>query len=228
MTVNQMAQILVREQAEKSGDPNFIAMVENWIASALKVIAMKSNWKFFQKNFSFATAASNPFYNLPEEARKIKFLQISNTDTTLIYRDKGKSATLRQDFEQLGTPKFWSYVNSVNVSGDNFRRIELTPIPNSIMDINGEYYYHPIDIVSSSEIPLDQSFDEAIMCFVRSKMMKVDKNYIGANLEMKDFDTNLASAIVAERQQSAENVVNEPTDIPAARMFNHRLRYTWE
>jgi hypothetical protein len=59
-------------------------------------------------------------------------------------------------------------------------------------------------------------------------MMKVDKNYAGASIEMADFNGLLATAIMMERQKPAEEPVNEPTDIPSARMYNHRLRYTWE
>lgn len=228
MTINQLAQILVREQAEKQSDPNFISMVENWIASALKVIALKSNWKFFQKDFTFDTVALQSEYNLPEEARQIKWLQLSTSDTKLIYRDKKRLADFRQDFEQLGTPKFWTYSDNIIVSMNPLKRIELIPKPPSIMTVIGEYYFHPVNITSSTEIPLDESFDEIIQCYVRSKMMKVDKNYAGATLEMQDFNTLLAMAIQMERTKPAEDVVNEPTDIPAARMFNHRLRYTWE
>lgn len=228
MTVNQLAQILVREQAEKQSDPNFIAMVENWIASALKVIALKSQWKFFQKDFTFNTVALQSIYSLPEEARQVKWLQLSNSDTVLIYRDRRKQAELRQDFEQVGTPKFWSYTTNTVVSMNPLKQIELTPKPPSIVPVIGEYYYHPVNINSSYEIPLDESFDEIIQCYVRSKMMKVDKNYAGASLEMQDFNVLLNTAIAMERTKPAEQVVNEPTDIPSARMFNHRLRYTWE
>lgn len=228
MTINQLAQILVREQAEKQSDLNFIAMVENWIASALKVIALKSNWKFFQKNFTFNTEALLSEYNLPEEARQVKWLQLSNTDTKLIYRDERKLAELRQDFEELGTPKFWSYTDNIVLATNPLKRIRLTPKPPSIMTVIGEYYFHPVNITTDYEIPLDESFDEIIQCYVRAKMMKVDKNYAGASLEMQDFNNLLATAIQSERQKPAEDVVSEATDIPAARMFNHRLRYTWE
>lgn len=228
MTVNQLAQILVREQAEKQGDLNFIAMVENWIASALKVIALKSQWKFFQKDFTFNTVALQSEYTLPEEARQVKWLQLSVSDTKLIYRDKKRLADFRQDFEQLGTPKFWTYSNNTVVSMNPLKGIELIPIPNSIFTVIGEYYFHPVNIASDYEIPLDESFDEIIQCYVRGKMMKVDKNYAGATLEMNDFNTLLNTAIAMERLKPAEDVVNEPTDIPSARLFNHRLRYTWE
>lgn len=228
MTVNQLAQILVREQAEKQGDTNFIGMVENWIASALKVIALKSNWKFFKKEFSFNTVPSQQEYNLPEEARQVIWLQLSNTDTKLIYREKRKQADLRIDFEQLGTPKFWSYADNIVSATNPLKRISLQPTPPSVIPVIGEYYFHPINITTSYEIPLDESFDEIIQCYVRSKMMKIDKNYAGATLEMQDFNSLLNTAIVMERQKPAEELVNEPTDIPSARMFNHRLRYTWE
>lgn len=228
MTVNQLAQILVREQSEKQGDLNFISMVENWIASALKVIALKSNWKFFKKDFEFDTVALQPDYTLPEEARQIIWLQIANTDTKLIYRDKRKQAELRVDFEQLGTPKFWAYTENTVISMNPRKQFTLQPIPPSIMHIIGEIYYHPVNITSATEIPLDESFDEIIQCYVRSKMQKIDKNYTGATLEMADFNLLLNTAIQMERQKPAEELVNEPTDIPAARMFNHRLRYTWE
>lgn len=234
MTINQLAQILIREESERQGDPNFVTMVENWINSAIKVIAIQSNWQFFRKEYLFNTFVGTVFpdhgiYTLPKDAKRVQYVRITSLDKRVTYRSASALARERYDLDQFGEPKFWWYGDDrVDADGDARKSIVFTPIPTAVVEIEAPYYYSPQTLASAAHIPLSDEFFEPISSYVRGKMKRsTEKDYAGANIEMRDFKETLSALIATYRTQPAEENGNMETDLPRDRRVG-RLRYAWE
>lgn len=54
---------------------------------------------------------------------------------------------------------------------ENFSRVQLYPLPDSVFPINVQYYIEPLDMVNSGDVsPLGHDFDEAIILLATSKV----------------------------------------------------------
>lgn len=231
MTVNELALIMARERGERQDDPNFVAMAENWIKGAIKVIAIQSNWRFFlNDDFNFDTVALQKEYTMPEDFRYAKFFQLTVLNKEITYRDPARLPGFREDLDKVSSePRHWWFVENKVTGGKSFKQIRIFPVVNAILNITAPYYYHPVSMTGSSVIPLDESFLEIIQSYARSKMLRQEKNYAGSDREMKDFEFFLGAALSLDRSKPGDNITMIETDLPrnTGKPLG-RLRYKWE
>jgi hypothetical protein len=192
-TVNQIAQFLVREHSESSDDPNYISILEGWIIETVEEIAAAGLWKFFRKDYSFATVASTFLYILPSEAKEMDFLRFTDTNLPLDFLNPARLPQFGEDFERLARPYVWWYEDAGTVSASFTYKIRLFPTPDTVYTIEAPYYYVPTGLTTSSDLPLHQEFLSTMKLRVRAFMDKDDGDYDGYDRMMSKYESRLTT-----------------------------------
>lgn len=220
MTINELAQRMLTEQSEKQGDAGYLSMLENWIRGAIRDVAIKSKWRFFKKYYTFntviGTTPTTAIYDLPEEVRDFEYMQIVSTDQRIDYKEPADIVDDGEDLQLVSTPKNWFWQNAGLVGSDFVRRIRLHPIPSAVLTIEAPYFYHPVNLVSASQIPLSEEFESILENYIRSYMLSIDKDYDGANAQMQMYSNGLAGLIITDRKTAAKRRIAKVSDLPRA------------
>lgn len=223
MTLNQLALILLRENSRSTDDPDLVSVTEDWISDAIAEIGNTSEWKFFQKEYSFNTVASQATYTLPAEALDLKYLRVVSTDLEIVYIDPETLVHYSQDLEQTtSTPEFWWY-ESAGAIADAPLIIHIHPVPSSIIPMSAPYYFHPGVLASGDTIPVPRNRLLVIKERVRARFHLEDKEFASYDRVIADFRQKLAAAIVDERGKHARTYTLGTNDLPKRNRYYTRF-----
>lgn len=228
LTVNQLAIQLLGEQAEKKDDNDYVAQLEIWIKDAITEISSRTKFKFFWKENIITTVIGISSYSLPKEFRDFKYVRHIDNDQIIEYINPRRLADYGLDLELRGKPRYWWISDPTTTSTDFIQKIRLHPIPNAIYSINAPIYYHPVDLISTSVIPVSEEGLLAVKSRVRMWMHKQDKQLELYNIERSQYNQDLASLIDQEKTISGRILINRQTDLPRRSGRPYRLRYPFE
>lgn len=229
LTLNQLASELAQEQGEKVDDSSYINQLEKWIRDAITEISVRSKFKIFWKEFTFSTVIGVSFYSIPKEFRDFKYVRFTDNDDEIEAINPKRLSEYGLDLEQKSRPRFyWISDPQVDGSSNFVQRIRLHPIPNAVLQINAPFYFHPVDLVTSSIIPLSEEALLVIKSRIRMQMHKLDKEWDAFNAERAQYAQDLTSLVEQERTPASKNLTAQPTDLPRRTSRPYRLRYPFE
>lgn len=216
-TVNSIALDLIEEIEESTDDAGYVAKVEKYVNNALDEIAVATNWNSFRTHQIVATVPTQAQYQLPAGGREIIQIQ---------YRDNGspvKNWTVQEAgrrgarLEEPGRARYWLEDGNLINGGIVYYQFRLYPVPDSILQMNVEYYYHPSDIASGDPLPVLDQHIVLVKDRVRACLLELDQKYDAADRAQRRYEKNLEILIKRSNNIVSAKTVLKQTDIVGVR-----------
>lgn len=228
MTLNQLASELIQEQSEKIGDTAYLTQLEKWAKDAITEISVRTKFKFFWKDHTITTVVGTSSYDLPKEFRDFKFVRHTDNDDEIDYINPRRLVNFGLDLERQERPRYWWISDATVDATDLIQKVRFNPTPNAIFSINAPFYFHPVNLISGSVLPVTEEAILVIKSRVRMQVYKNDSRLDLFNIERGQFSSDLSNLITQERTISARTLVNQQTDLPRRTGRPYRLRYPFE
>jgi hypothetical protein len=217
VTVNDLAQNLMREQDEATDNTEMVDTVESWISDAVDELASACDWRIFKVIFPLSTVASQPDYELDAQYNDIRSIRFVDTDETIDYIDEPRLYHVSTDIEETGKPRVWFFNSADDDVGQQPQFvITLNPIPDAIYSLQVSAQKHPLiaPIGSTTDIPLRQEMLLAVKNRVRAYILASDKDYEGSTTHLQMFYKQVDDMIKKESTRpAARHVRLQVTDI---------------
>ncbi len=198
---------------ESTDDSGFVTKIELRVNEALDEIAISTNWNTFHTRSTIPTVAAQAQYNLPAGAREIIQLRYLDTGEPIPLMTIQEAARRGIKLEDPGRARIWLEDGNV-VSGANvLLRIRLAPVPDAIVNIEAQYYYHPSDVASASHLPIQDQFIVLVKDRVRVYMLENDQKYDAAQLAQRRYELNLDKLVKREQRKTAQMTTLKQTDL---------------
>lgn len=231
VTLNQIAVRISQEQGDRTGDASFISQCETWLKSAMIEIDSEANFKAFFKNLTITTnpSVTNGLYDLPEDFRAMKYLRHPDNDDPIDYENPSTLVGYNVDFEQFGRPHT-HWISDPYIDGSNrfIQRVRFLPIPNTVMTIDGKYYFDVLNVNTNDFLPLTQQAINALESRLRMYITKADREWTAYNVERSEYSKHLANLIKSEVNKPSRRMKARPTDLPSRSRRPSRFRYPHE
>jgi hypothetical protein len=216
-TVNTIAIDLIEEIEEATDDAGFVAKVEKRVNEALDEIAVATNWNSFRTRTTINTVATQAQYQLPAGAREIIQLRYTDNGQPIPNWTIQQAARRAQKIEDPGRARFWLEDGNL-VSGSNvLYQFRLTPVPDSILEIEAEFYYHPSEIASGSVLPVQDNLIVIVKDRVRAYLLEGDQKYDAADRAQRRYEKNLDILVKRSQNIIAAKTVLRQSDLAIIR-----------
>lgn len=215
-TINVLAKDMMKElgvPVDEVNDPGTIALYESFCNDALGEIALRGNWRFFQLTSLLNTVAGTAIYNLPVNVREIRQIRFTGTNEPVEFRTAPFLSVLGTDLELQGKPRFWLAEDATVSGSDTIYRIRLYPVPSAVYELQIFSLYHPADVASASQLPVQGHFVELIKDRVRAFHLARHEKWDGAALAYNRFRENLQVVINKEQRKFAARTRLKVRDI---------------
>lgn len=212
-TVNSLALQLIQEFEESTDDSTFVARVENWVNQAYDEVAIATNWNTFRTRSTFSTAIGTSVYQLPAGGREIIQLRYTDTGEPIPHWTIQEAARRGVKLEDSGRARAWLEDGNL-VSGSNvLYQFRLAPVPDAVVSIEREYFYHPSEVASGSVLPVQDQHIVVVLDRVRARMLELDQKYDAADRAQRRFESNLANLVKRETRKIAAFTVLKQSDL---------------
>ena len=192
-------------------------MVESRVNDALDEIAIATDWNHFRARMTFNTEIGEPQYQLPAGGREVIQLRYTETGQPIQLWTVQEAARRGAILETPGRASHWLEDGKVVQGSDVLYQFRLAPIPDSIEEVELEYYYHPSEVASGSVLPVQDQLIVLVKDQVRSALLERDQKYDAADRARRRFESNLAKLVRKENRKVAAVTQLQPTDIKRAR-----------
>ena len=202
-TPNSMALEIMAEMEKALDDAVYISRVEKRINDALDEIAVATNYNMFKTRSTFSTVAGQAVYQLPVGGREISQLRYTDTGEPIWNSTTQEAARWGALLEQSGRARIWIQ-DGILVSGANtLYQFRLSPVPNSILTVEREFYYHPSEIASAVVIPIQDQYLPLVRRFVRASLLFLSQQYDQADRERQIYEKLLDGLVKQEKRKVA-------------------------
>jgi hypothetical protein len=219
-TVNALATGLLLEAGEATDDPGLVTLTEGFVISALDEIAIATNWNSFKTRSTFNTEIDEDRYRLPAGGREIIQLRYTDNGQPIRLLTVQEAARRSYKLEDPGRACEWledgTFVDTD--AGTVLYQFRLAPVPNAVLEIEVEYYYHPSGVVSASTLPVQDQFLTAVKDRTRGYLLERQNKYQAATLRQRSFEKNLATLVKQETRKVAAETMMKNTIIPRNRI----------
>jgi hypothetical protein len=212
-TVNSIALSLIQEMEESTDDAGFVAKIEARVNEALDEIAVATNWNVFHTRTTIPTVIAQAQYNLPAGAREIIQLRYLDTGEPIPLMTIQEAARRGIKLEDSGRARAWLEDGNVVSGSDVLYRIRLAPVPDAVVNVECEYYYHPSDVASASVMPVQDQLIVLVKDRVRAYMLEGDQKYDAADRAQRRYEQNLTFLVKREMRKVAQKTVLKQTDL---------------
>ncbi len=173
-TPNSEAIAILQSMEKATDDTGFVQRVEKRINDALDEIAIATNYNMFRTRDTFLTVAGTAVYQLPVGGRDIEQLRYTDTGQPLWLWTPQEAARNRAQLEEQSRPAVW-LEDGILVSGSNvLYQFRLARVPDSILEIEQYYYFHPSEVGTSTVIPVLEQFLPLIRYHVKASLYELD------------------------------------------------------
>src|SRR5262245_7137330 len=212
-TVNDVAVELIIELDENSDDSGMVTKVETMVNNALDEIAIATDYNHFKDRANIPTVASQAEYQLPVGAREIIALRYTDTGEDIPLKKIQELAFYGIRLEETGRAACFIEDGIVEVSGTQRLQIRLAPVPDSILTIEAEYYYHPSDVLSAGNLPIQDQLIVPLKYRVKADMHEMRLRYDASDRCQRKYEQTLSILIKKEQKKAAHLPHLRPSDL---------------
>lgn len=212
-TPNIVALELIQELEEATDDVGFVQRIELRVNEALDEIAVVTNWNHFKTRSTFSTSVGVAQYKMPAGAREIIQLRYLDTGEPIPLLTVQEAARRSIKLEDSGRARAWLEDGNVIDTGNVVLQIRLWPVPAAIASIEREFYYHPSEVASGSQLPIQDQYIVLVKDRVRAAMLENAQMYDAADRAQRRYESNLARLVKVEQSKIADKVVLREVDL---------------
>jgi hypothetical protein len=212
-TPNSVAIEILQELEKATDDAGFVARVEKRVNDALDEIAITTNYNMFKTRSTFNTVAGTAVYQLPAGGREIEQLRYTDNGQPIWLWGTQEAARQGAMLENDGRASVW-IEDGVLVSGSNtLYQFRLGPVPNSVLEIEQTFYYHPSEIATADPIPIQDQYLPLVRRFVKASIYRLDNKYDAAQIEQVAYDKLLDGLVKQEKRKVAKSTRMRASDV---------------
>jgi len=213
-TPNSEAIAILQDMEKATDDAGFVQRVEKRINDALDEIAVATNYNMFRTRSTFNTAAGTAIYQLPAGGREIEQLRYTDTGEPIWLWDTQEAARYMAKLEDSGRARVWIQDGN-SVSGSNvLYQFRLAPKPNSVLEIERTFFYHPSEIATSAVIPIQDQYLPLIRCYVKAGLYELDGMLDRAKEQRNIYSALLDRLVKQEKRKVAATSQQAWNDLP--------------
>ena len=206
-TPNSEAIAILQSMEKSTDDAGFVLRVEARVNNALDEIAIATNYNMFRTRAPFNTVAGTAVYQLPVGGRDIEQLRYTDTGQPLWLWTPQEAARYMAQLEEQSRPTVW-IEDGILVSGSNvLYQFRLGRVPDSILEIEQYYYFHPSEVATSTVIPVLEQFIPLIRHFVKAELHELDGMLDRAKEQRNIYDKLLEK--LEKREKRKVNAVTQ-------------------
>lgn len=173
-TPNSVAIAILQEMEKATDDTGFVARVEQRVNDALDEIAIATNYNMFRTRSAFNTVAAQATYQLPVGGRDIEQLRYTDTGMPLWLWTPQEAARHAAKLEDQSRPTIW-LEDGIVVDGSDVRyQFRLAKVPDSELEIEQYYYFHPSEVTTAQVIPILEQFIPLIRHHIKASLYELD------------------------------------------------------
>lgn len=207
-TPNSEAIAILQELEKATDDAGFVSRVERRINNALDEIAIATNYNMFRTRTTFNTVAGTAVYQLPVGGRDIEQLRYTDTGQPLWMWTPQEAGRYGAQLEDSGRASVW-IEDGILVSGsDVLYQFRLAPVPDSALEIEETYYFHPSEVGTSTVIPVLEQFLPLIRRYVKADLYELD-----GMLDRAKEQRNIYNELVKQLEKREKRKVNAVTQM---------------
>jgi len=215
-TPNSLAIEILQNMEKMTDDAGFVARVEKRVNDALDNIAITTNYNMFKTRSPFSTVATVATYQLPVGGRDIDQLVYTDTREPLWLWGTQEAARYMAKLEDAGRARVW-IEDGILVSGANvLYQFRLAPVPDSILQIEQTYYFHPSEVAASTVIPVLEQFIPLIRCYVKAELYELDGMLDRAKEQRSIYEKLVDKLEKREKRKVAATSQQRYNDLPRA------------
>lgn len=210
-TVNQLAQILMREAGEAVSNTDLVSQYEAWIQDVFDDIGIETKWRYLWNIGTISTVNGQRLYTLAgtlDQEIAARF-QVDNTPLTLRRRQELMGGV---DIELTGTPTDF-YIETYDATAEQFS-IGLYPVPTSVIVIELLGVLNPQELTTSTKLPMPRRFISTLKHGVNALRKEDDKNFDGAVLAKSRYERGLKMLKASDNALSGHFSQMQIQDIP--------------
>src|SRR5262245_4998913 len=145
-TPNLLAIEFLQNMEKATDDAGFVQRVEKRVNNALAEIAVATNYNMFKTRAPFTTQIGAATYLLPVGGRDIDQLRYTDTGEPLWLWGTQEAARYMAKLENPGRARVWIEDGILVVGSDVRYQFRLAPVPQSQLQIEQIYYFHPSQV----------------------------------------------------------------------------------
>jgi hypothetical protein len=195
----------------KTSDPGRVTMVEGFVNSALDEIAIATDWTVFKARDTFSTEIGEDQYTLPVGGREIIQLRYTDTGEAIDLWTEQEAARRSFKLEDPGRAYFWLEDGNLIDSGNVLYQFRLAPVPNSELEIEVSYYYHPSQVASADPLPIPDSLIVLVKDRTRAYLLVRDEKYQAATIHLRNYEKGLERLVKQENRPTAKETRVKPS-----------------
>jgi hypothetical protein len=212
-TPNSVAIEILQELEKATDDAGFVARVEKRVNDALDEIAIATNYNMFRTRSTFNTVIGTAVYQLPAGGREIEQLRYTDTGEPIWLWGTQEAARHAAKLEDSGRARIW-IEDGVLVSGANtLYQFRLAPVPDSELQVERTFFYHPSEIATSTTIPVQDQYLPLVRRYVKASIYELDGSLDRAEREKKVYDKLLEGLVKQEKRKVAKSTQMQASDL---------------
>lgn len=213
-TPNSEALAILQSMEKATDDSGFVSRVEARINNALDEIAIATNYNMFKTRANFNTVAGTAVYQLPTGGRDIDQLRYTDNGSPLWLWTPQEAARYGAMLEESGRATVW-LEDGILVSGSNvLYQFRLAPKPDSVLEIEQSYYFHPSEVGTATVIPVLEQFLPLIRHYVKAELHELDGMLDRAQEQRKLYNALLDKLDKRERRKVNATTTQRYNDLP--------------
>jgi hypothetical protein len=212
-TVNAIALRIISEQGEANDDADFVAQVEAWVNDALSEIAIRTNYNSFKTRDTFNTVVATAEYQLPAGGRSVLQMRYTDNGQPIKLWTIQEAARRMSLLEEPGRARVWLEDGTITQGSNILYQFRLAPVPDSILEIEYEFYYHPSEIASASVLPVQDQFVGCVKHYVRAQFLERDQKYDAGDRAQRRYEVALENIVKIESNPPAQDRILKPSDL---------------
>jgi hypothetical protein len=212
-TPNSIAVEILQDMEKAIDNAGAVTRTETRVNNALDEIAIATNWNTFRTRGTFSTVIAQAQYQLPVGGREIIQLRYLDTGEPIPLVTIQEAARRTIKLEDAGRARAWledgNLVSGVNV----LYQYRLAPVPDSILTVEREWFYHPSEVASATVLPVQDQHIVLVKDHVKARLLEIDQKYDAADRCQRRFDANLAKLVKQELSKVAKMNVLKQSDL---------------
>lgn len=212
-TPNSLALELLKEMEFATDDTEFVARVEKRVNDGLDEIAVATEWNMFRARGTFDTVIGLAQYKLPQGGREIIQLRYIDTGEPITLITIQEAARRGIKLEDPGRARAWLEDGNVVEGASTLYQYRLAPVPDSVLTIEREWFYHPSEVATDAVMPIQDQYLPLIRRFVRASLHRLRQQYDAESREIAHYDKLMDGLVKREKRKVAKNTQLKASDL---------------
>jgi hypothetical protein len=213
-TPNSEAIAILQDMEKATDDTGFVQRVEKRINDALDEIAVSTNYNMFRTRSTFSTVVGTVVYQLPVGGRDIEQLRYIDTGEPLWLWGTQEAARYMAKLEDSGRARVWIEDGILVVGADVRYQFRLAPKPDSVLQIEQSYYFHPSEVGTATVVPVLEQYIPLIRHYVKANLYELDGMLDRAQEQRRMYDALLDKLEKREKRKVAATSQQRWNDLP--------------